>query len=436
MNLHDTLMKFLGFAMIFPLIPFCFFPVSQWIKSDRRTVIVKIFAATCLFCCIFVPFLLIKPVADLNSLVVPVGLFFFWFYNREINLEPYKKMFWFCTACLLGGFSFVFSIMIESNLHPYHNLLANCPLVPALQIGFLILADIVLYLPSKKYYSWVMENLDDTSVWKVLWLFPLLFLALFLFICPREYEYVNIGRFRNIYCVIISVFFLLVLLFYTLFYRMSWFMVQSRKMVQINQFLSMQAQQYEQILSHVQETSRLRHDFRHQITVITELLHQKEYTKMEEYLEDYVSTAAPSIVRYCYSAPVNAVLSHYNALCQQKGIDSRFRIVLPEKSVVPDMDLCVLFGNLLENALYGCDGVPDAYISLKTAQTAPHMVAIRISNPYTETPKKKEGRFRSSRHAGYGIGLESVQMLAEKYHGTCLISTEDHVFTVKVLLQV
>lgn len=94
-----------------------------------------------------------------------------------------------------------------------------------------------------------------------------------------------------------------------------------------------------------------------------------------------------------------------------------------------------MMGNLLENAVYGCEQAEAPYIQLKLVQTASSMLAMKIRNPYTDAVKSRNGSFLSSRHSGFGQGLESVRIIAEKYHGCMEIQTEQQIFTVKLLLQ-
>ena len=94
-----------------------------------------------------------------------------------------------------------------------------------------------------------------------------------------------------------------------------------------------------------------------------------------------------------------------------------------------------MLGNLLENAVYGCENTRDPFIRLKIMQTSPHVLAVKISNPYTGTLRDADGTYLSSRHSGFGQGLKSVHIIAEKYQGCTDIQSDRQVFTVKVLLQ-
>ncbi|MEG0592524.1 MAG: ATP-binding protein [Coprobacillus sp.] len=100
------------------------------------------------------------------------------------------------------------------------------------------------------------------------------------------------------------------------------------------------------------------------------------------------------------------------------------------------MDFCVLLGNLLENAVYGCKNVEqDRKITLKIGQTTSNIIVLEIKNPYVGSIKKVNDKFMSSRHSGEGQGLKSVRLIAEKYNGFIKVNYDDQ-FDVKVLLNI
>ncbi|MDO4275595.1 MAG: GHKL domain-containing protein [Eubacteriales bacterium] len=404
-------------------------------KSGKKQCAFKVLAVLAVFALGAGLLIFMLDIKDTNRLILIVGVFFFYFFQKEVELSFWKKLFWFCTACLLGAFCLLFSVLIDSYFHPEGSFFDYSPLGIILQVCFGCGIDILFYVPVKRYMGWVFDNFHEEKIWKVLWLFPVIFITISLFLIPQNYDYVTIrDRYFKIYSLILFMVFGLVLIIYTMFYRIARNIVEKEHLARANQFLAMQAGQYTQLLSHVQETSRIRHDFRHQLTVISELLNQKEYKKLALYIQDYVPTISQEIKHYSSSAAVNAVLSHYEATCREKGIRTDFRISMPETSV-KDMDFCIFLGNLLENAVFGCEGTEEPYISLKMAQTAPHILALKIINPYIGEIRMNKGVFLSSRHSGPGMGLDSVKLLAEQYHGSVNITCENGCFTVRILLK-
>lgn len=61
---------------------------------------------------------------------------------------------------------------------------------------------------------------------------------------------------------------------------------------------------------------------------------------------------------------------------------------------------------------------------------------IEISNTYTNEIQRKEDRFYSTKHGGFGIGTASVTEVVQKAGGYVTFCTEDGVFKVNIFLPV
>ena len=166
-----------------------------------------------------------------------------------------------------------------------------------------------------------------------------------------------------------------------------------RKSVHIEEqkILEIQAKEYSQLSQHVQETREIRHDFRHQITVISGLLNQGNYEELKEYLSQYESSISLQTKIYCRQPAVNAILSHYDLLCAQDKIKTKFAVDFPTLSPISSVDFCIVLGNLLENAYLECKTLQkyEKFIHLKARQTSPGAFVLLIENPYEHEIKKQ-----------------------------------------------
>jgi hypothetical protein len=61
---------------------------------------------------------------------------------------------------------------------------------------------------------------------------------------------------------------------------------------------------------------------------------------------------APLIL--CENPAVNALLQHYVSLAKAKNIMVSVNLQVPQKISISDVDLCIIFGNCLENVLEAC----------------------------------------------------------------------------------
>lgn len=436
MELLNTCKELLPCIVILPVIPLCFYPVQGYIRSRIPVLLAKIILSLVGFFSFFALLTFFTHFFNMDLIVLCAGVYFFYFYHKEISLPTPKKLFVFLTACLVCVFSFLFATIVDYTLYPTSNYQNSSRESIVAQFSFLLMVNGLFYIPFKKYLGWIIANYHVEQVWKSVCLILLIFAPILSTLFPHEYRRMYQGRMYGLYLVILVCLFTFVLLVYFLFYRITYAHVRQQKVEHSNRILSMQGSQYQQLLRSVQENSRIRHDFRQQLIVISELLKQKEYVKLEEYVYAFVEDTETELKVYSYSAAVNALLTYYGSLCKTKGIQTNLSLHLPDQLSISDQDFCIMLGNLLENAIYGCQGTTDPYIHLKIRQTSPNMLAIKIENPYAGVLKRVNGRFISTRHGQTGHGLESVSMIAENHQGMVEIQTEEQTFTVRVLLQI
>lgn len=155
--------------------------------------------------------------------------------------------------------------------------------------------------------------------------------------------------------------------------------------------------------------------------------------------KEYIFEAAPQTKIYCRQPAVNAILSHYDLLCAQDKIKTKFAVDFPTLSPISSVDFCIVLGNLLENAYLECKTLQkyEKFIHLKARQTSPGAFVLLIENPYEHEIKKTDsGFFLSSRRKNcVGTGLKSVTAICKKYDGHLSIETDNHRFKVKMFLQ-
>ena len=184
-----------------------------------------------------------------------------------------------------------------------------------------------------------------------------------------------------------------------------------------------------------QELSRQRHDLRHQLAAIQEL--SGENQDLQAYLETLIRKIPRAAETYCENRVVNAILSHFAARCQQEGVHLTTRLTVPETgSQDRDSDLCVIFANLLENAVEACGRMEtgEKYIHLSSILQG-EMLTIAMENSFSGSVNRVGGRFRSSKREDYGIGLSSIQAIAEAAHGSADFQPHGGMFHSTVFLR-
>ena len=199
--------------------------------------------------------------------------------------------------------------------------------------------------------------------------------------------------------------------------------IQSRQQKRHSDLLTQQAE----LISHQ------RHDLRHHLNVI-QALASEENKELQEYLQTLIDGIPAAAKRYCENQAVNAIVSHYAMICQKKGIELSLNLTVPEDNPhISDSTLCVIFGNLLENAVEACDRLPDEKRIIRlNAQLQYEMMVIAMDNSFNGVIRKEGSHFQSSKREGFGIGISSIQSAAQKADGNADFHAEGKVFQSSV----
>ncbi len=101
------------------------------------------------------------------------------------------------------------------------------------------------------------------------------------------------------------------------------------------------------------------------------------------------------------------------------------------------MDLCVIIGNLLDNAIEENEKLPEEdrfvriYMGTKNTQ-----LYLAITNAAGKKQAKKGSLFSSTKGSSHGFGLARVESIVKKNEGIFSVASEDGGFTVEILLPI
>lgn len=204
----------------------------------------------------------------------------------------------------------------------------------------------------------------------------------------------------------------------------------------INRQLAMQKEHYKQLNARIEETRRLRHDMRHHIRMLCVLAESGDMQRLREYLKKLAPSAEQGeALTYTTNSVLDAVLCHYITAARQAGIRVNCVVAMGDTPCLPEDELCVLFGNLLENAVEACQRQTegDRYIYLRCRQET-DCISIVLDNSYDGCVRYQRGYLRSSKEERVGIGVESVKTIVEKHGGMALFEPKESVFEVSVMI--
>lgn len=180
-----------------------------------------------------------------------------------------------------------------------------------------------------------------------------------------------------------------------------------------------------------------RHDTRNHLQILKVLAEKGDIDGVIRYLDELdkdLATIEP-VVRTGNSM-ADAILNSKISLARAQDIPVRVDAHIPFRLRTSDLDLCVILGNLFDNAIEASLPLPPkermirVYMDMKGSQ-----LYISFTNL---TAKKKQkrvgGRFRTTKGEGHGFGLVRIDGIVERYEGYLNRSSEDGAFTTEILL--
>ncbi len=180
-----------------------------------------------------------------------------------------------------------------------------------------------------------------------------------------------------------------------------------------------------------------RHDYRSHIQVLKAHAAQGDWEALQSYLDELeTDLATVDTVVKTGNAMADAILNSKISLARAKRIRVQADASIPVALRLSELDLCVILGNLFDNAIEASLALPEekrlirVYMDMKGPQ-----LYISFTNFTAEGKRKKSGgRFHSTKGEGHGFGLVRIDAIVERLGGYLSRDSEDGAFTTEILL--
>lgn len=201
---------------------------------------------------------------------------------------------------------------------------------------------------------------------------------------------------------------------------------------QAEQQMQAQLKHMDEIILRQNELRAFRHDINNQLTALSGYLDAGDLAGSRQYLagiSDHFKSASPAI--NTGNNALDAILSAKRALAENHGIRFTSKLRVQENLPIAPEDLCIIFGNALDNAIEACDRLPadaERAIALHLLQDA-HTLTCIVTNT---APSRRSASFVTSKtdKAQHGFGLNNIREALDKYGVTPEITWEDGRFTL------
>ena len=423
----------LEFAMIIPGAIAGFLPVMAYLRIKPSRLI---------FCILTTIFVLIPAGAGVcawmglptNTILLPMVLVLFFVFLSVLKLEWTKAFFAFFNGTMLAGWGTLMANYIFARAESENPISCFFPMTSVTAIALAMLA-VGLY---GRYFAIKTPFLFEISVlgklWQWFFMLPMLFTIFFLWVMPVDASNILIGRVQHITILLWIGILIVVFAFYEFFWYVAGRLRNEEILKRENLLLVAEEERYRQLQQHIQDTKRLRHDFRQHLRVLSELAAADKFSEVKRYLEDCTDTVGREHEAFCDNPAVDAISAWYQETARKQHASVKWEYNLPDELPVSDNDFCMILGNLVENALRAIKELPEdkRLISVRCRMIGEKMLGMKIENRCKGRIVLKSDGLPVN-NGGEHLGLKSVLSAVSRAGGNMVIDAEDGRFTVSIL---
>ena len=193
---------------------------------------------------------------------------------------------------------------------------------------------------------------------------------------------------------------------------------------------------YEALKSSIDTINRKCHDLKYQVAALRDAQGSERLALAGELQRDidiYENLARTG------NAALDNTIGEKRLLCESKGIRFDWQIDGRDLAFMQPLDIYVLFGNALDNAIECVQKYEEKekrVVTLRTFRTST-LLKIHFENHCEESVETEGGRLFTSKpnKAEHGFGTRSIRYIVQKYGGNCVFTDkrEEELFCVDIL---
>lgn len=304
-------------------------------------------------------------------------------------------------------------------------------------LNILFTVALIIFIKLKHLNIQQILNLVSKKV-KVITFLSLITSAFLLTIISESPNFTNINKWNIIFKITISIFIIMVGIAFPILninsYTKNYYKRQSDN---LEKQFQVQAEYYSSLAKSNFELRQFRHDYNNMKIGISELIKEgknKDALNMLDYCDNQLLSAI-SICKFdTGNNIVDALLTDKQAKANAYNTQLFFKGAISNK--INPTDLCVIFGNALDNAIEACEKIKSyesKAIQINCECTGGFMF-LTIKNPVSKDIFIHNNTILTSKEdkKSHGFGLLSINQVTKKYDGNLSLSCINKEFTISI----
>lgn len=207
-----------------------------------------------------------------------------------------------------------------------------------------------------------------------------------------------------------------------------------RNQEQYEQQLKTQLKHIDDILATQRQMKKFKHDFNNYIIGLKSYINNNDFKGASDYIGTLGKKFNCEKDIETGNTAFDAILSTKIAIARSKKITVNTKIQIPEHISVDPTDICIIFGNAIDNAIEACDRseLNDKEIDISILCKG-EAVLCKISNTTPPPDNLTLGTSKTDK-SNHGFGLENIKTALAKYNASPNIEITDTRFILKFVI--
>ena len=177
-----------------------------------------------------------------------------------------------------------------------------------------------------------------------------------------------------------------------------------------------------------------RHDIKNHWVALRGYFQRNDYEGGLQYLDEMSDKLMDSETIDTGNVALDAIISTKRALAGEKNIEFESTVQTPEKMPIDATDICIIFGNSLDNAIEACERIKDDKKHIKLSVIFEEdAILCKVSNTISKGKKLSMITTKKDKE-NHGYGLENIKQALSKYNHVLKIDQTDDEFILSFII--
>lgn len=226
---------------------------------------------------------------------------------------------------------------------------------------------------------------------------------------------------------------------YVIIRQWFWSIQEGYHSIYLRMQLENQMNHYADLEKRNQDLKGFRHDMKNHLEILSRLIEGRETTLAVKYISDMkvgMQNRGKQIIE-TGNPIIDAILSEKIHTAREQGISVKDEIFISKGIGIDSLDGCILFGNIMDNAIEACVKIPseeERKIRIKMTSKADMLICRFTNTIHKEILIDKNLKTTKDNAEMHGIGVKNIKKSAEKYGGTVSFEKKEGEFEVSFVL--